>query len=52
MCIRDRARWDHMAEIVAAAEDIVIGKFRFKPACLATFYSVDKAKEYYGDFLS
>jgi hypothetical protein len=28
-----------MAEIVANAEDIVIGKYRFKPTNLDTFYS-------------
>lgn len=36
---------------MAAAEDIVIGKFRFRPANLAVFYSNDKAKEYYQEFL-
>jgi hypothetical protein len=33
-----------MAEVVAAAEDIVVGKFKLQPSNLANFYSAEKAK--------
>ena len=29
-----------MAEVVAAAEDIVVGKFRFQPSNLNSFYAL------------
>lgn len=48
----EEAKWDHMGEVVSAAQDIVIGKFRFRPANLDSFYSAEKAKDYYASFLS
>lgn len=41
-----------MAAVVEAAEEVQIGNFRFKPSTLPIFYSANKAKEEYADFLA
>lgn len=40
-----------MAEVISAAEDIVIGKYRYIPSSLDSFYSTDKALAFYSEFL-
>ena len=40
-----------MTEVIQNAEQIQIGNYRFKPAKLPIFYSTDKAKQVYSDFL-
>jgi hypothetical protein len=40
-----------MAEVIANAEEIVIGRYRYRPSNLQIFFSVDKAKQFYSEFL-
>jgi hypothetical protein len=43
----EEARWDHMAEVVSSAEEILIGRYRHRPSNLQVFFSLDKAKQFY-----
>jgi hypothetical protein len=40
-----------MAEIITEAQQIVMGRYRHSPSPLDFFYSLEKARDNYADFI-